>query len=79
MEATPAQLADLVQAAGLVVVQVHGVRVVADLVPASALDGEPGAAAALLALERALSGQHPFLDVATQLHVLAARPAAGTA
>jgi SAM-dependent methyltransferase len=39
----------------------------------SVLDTEPGAAAALLALERALSDRPPFRDVATQLHVLAAR------
>jgi hypothetical protein len=35
------------------------------------LDAEPGAAAALLALERALSDRPPFRDLATQLHVLA--------
>jgi S-adenosylmethionine-dependent methyltransferase len=69
---TPEGLAELVRAAGLVVEQVHGVRVVADLVPSAVLDAEPGAAAALLALERALSDRPPFRDVATQLHVLAA-------
>jgi S-adenosylmethionine-dependent methyltransferase len=68
-------LAPLVSAAGLAVEQVHGVRVVADLVPSALLDAEPGAAAALLALERALSGRVPFRDLATQLHVLARRPA----
>jgi S-adenosylmethionine-dependent methyltransferase len=68
-------LAPLVSAAGLVVEQVHGVRVVADLVPGAVLDAEPGAAAALLALERALSDRVPFRDLATQLHVLARRPA----
>jgi S-adenosylmethionine-dependent methyltransferase len=68
---TPDGLCELVRAAGLAVEQVHGVRVVADLVPSSVLDTEPGAAAALLALERALSDRVPFRDVATQLHVLA--------
>jgi SAM-dependent methyltransferase len=68
-------LAELVAAAGLVVEQVHGVRVVADLVPSAVLDLEPGAAAALLALERALSDRPPFRDLATQVHVLAVRPA----
>lgn len=68
----PALLA-LVAAAGLVVEQVHGVRTVADLVPSAVLDNEPGAAAALLALERTLSARSPFRDVATQLHVLAVR------
>ena len=68
------QLQALVVAAGLVVEQVHGVRVVADLVPSAVLDTEPGAAAALLSLERALSERPPFRDVATQLHLLAQRP-----
>ena len=67
------QLRELVRAAGLTVEQVHGVRVVADLVPGAVLDNEPGAAAALLALERALSERPPFRDVATQLHLLAQR------
>lgn len=67
------QLRSLVADAGLVVEQVHGVRVVADLVPGPVLDSEPGAAAALLSLERALSERTPFRDVATQLHVLAQR------
>jgi SAM-dependent methyltransferase len=74
----PDALSALVAAAGLVVEQLHGVRVVADLVPSAVLDVEPGAAAALLALERALSGRAPFRDLATQLHVLAVRPAAAT-
>ena len=71
---TPRRWSTLVAAAGLVVEQVHGVRVVADLVPSAVLDLEPGAAAALLALERALSDRSPFRDLATQLHVLAVRP-----
>jgi S-adenosylmethionine-dependent methyltransferase len=37
------------------------------------LDTDPGVAAALLALERALSERPPFRDVATALHVLAQR------
>jgi SAM-dependent methyltransferase len=69
-----AELTAAVESAGLRVEQVHGVRVVADLVPSAVLDVEPGAAAALLALERALSTRPPFRDVAAQLHVLAARP-----
>ncbi|MBC7372859.1 MAG: methyltransferase domain-containing protein [Frankiales bacterium] len=63
----------LVTDAGLAVEQLHGVRVVADLVPSAVLDTEPGAAAALLALERALSDRLPFRDIATQLHLLAVR------
>ena len=67
-------LAPLVSAAGLGLEQVHGVRVVADLVPSASLDLEPGASAALLALERALSTRPPFRDLATQLHLLAVKP-----
>ncbi|MCW2598360.1 MAG: putative metallothionein SmtA [Frankiales bacterium] len=68
---TPAGIAALVVAAGLSVEQVHGVRTVSDLVPSAVLDTEPGAAAALLALERTLSDRSPFRDLATQLHILA--------
>ncbi|MDQ1432293.1 MAG: hypothetical protein QOF40_2895 [Actinomycetota bacterium] len=70
---TPDQLVELVSAAGLAVEQLHGVRVVADLIPSAALDLEPGAPAALLALERSLADRSPFRDLATSLHVLAAR------
>jgi SAM-dependent methyltransferase len=66
-------LRELLTGAGLVVEQLHGVRVVSDLVPSAVLDTEPGAAAALLALERTLSDRPPFRDLATQLHVLAVR------
>lgn len=68
---TPAAITELVGAAGLSVEQLHGVRTVSDLVPSAVLDTEPGAAAALLALERALSSRAPFRDLATQLHLLA--------
>jgi len=68
---TPAGIADLVTAAGFTVEQVHGVRTVSDLVPSAVLDAEPGAATALLALERSLSTRSPFRDLATQLHLLA--------
>ena len=70
---TPDAISHLVAEAGLVVEQLHGVRVVADLVPSAALELEPGAPAALLALERALSGRPPFRDLATSLHLLAVR------
>ncbi|MCW2669284.1 MAG: putative metallothionein SmtA [Frankiales bacterium] len=68
---TPSAIAELVAGTGLVVEQVHGVRCVSDLVPSAVLDTEPGAAAALLALERRLSDQAPFRDLATQVHLLA--------
>jgi S-adenosylmethionine-dependent methyltransferase len=63
----------LLEAAGLDVHTVHGVRTFADLVPSAFVDSEPGAADALGELERAAS-QHPaFRAIATQLHVLATR------
>ena len=68
---TPAAITELVSAAGFTVEQVHGVRTVSDLVPSAVLDTEPGAAVALLALERTLSDRAPFRDLATQLHLLA--------
>jgi SAM-dependent methyltransferase len=68
---TPTAVTELVTGAGLQVEQLHGVRAVSDLVPSTVLDTEPGAAAALLALERALSDRPPFRDLATQLHLLA--------
>ncbi|MDT7547891.1 MAG: hypothetical protein QOE84_285 [Actinomycetota bacterium] len=70
---TPESISRLVTAAGLDIEQLHGVRVVADLIPSAALDLEPGAPAALLALERALADRPPFRDLATSLHVLAVR------
>ncbi|GII02418.1 class I SAM-dependent methyltransferase [Planobispora takensis] len=63
----------LLAGAGLRPGEVHGVRIFADLVPSRLLDGEPGAAAALVALEQAAAA-HPVLrDIATQLHVLGHR------
>ncbi|GII67053.1 methyltransferase [Sphaerisporangium krabiense] len=68
-----AALAGLLSAAGFAPGEVRGVRVFADLVPGRLLDGEPGAARALVALEQAAAA-HPVLrDIATQLHVLARR------
>jgi S-adenosylmethionine-dependent methyltransferase len=65
------ELRALVDAAGLHVVAVHGVRIFADLVPGVLVDTEPGAVEALLALELAAAEQPAFHAVATQLHVLA--------
>ncbi|MEU4543535.1 methyltransferase [Nonomuraea dietziae] len=67
---TAQTLAELLSATGFQVGEVHGVRVFADLVPSRLVDGEPGAAEALVALEQA-AATHPMLrDIATQLHVL---------
>ena len=60
-------------AAGLAVSAVHGVRVVADLVPGAVVDAEPGAAEEMVELERQLADLPDFRAVATQLHVLAGR------
>jgi len=63
---------ELLVAAGLVVEEIHGVRVVADLLPGAVLEGQ---AEALVAFELAVSGLRPYRDIATQLHVFARRPA----
>jgi S-adenosylmethionine-dependent methyltransferase len=67
-----AGLAELVGASGLRVEQLHGVRVVADLLPGAVLE-RPGAAEALRELEFTLAALPPYRDVAAQLHVLARR------
>ncbi|MEV4766441.1 methyltransferase domain-containing protein [Micromonospora chokoriensis] len=64
--------AALLGAAGLVVEEIHGVRVLADLLPAAVAGGQP---AALVELERALAAQPPYRDLAAQLHLFARRPA----
>jgi S-adenosylmethionine-dependent methyltransferase len=56
--------------AGLSVEQVHGVRVVADLVPGSVLERDHDA---LAAFELATAAVSPYRDVASQLHLLARR------
>ncbi len=71
-------LRQLVEQAGLNVRSVHGVRIFADLVPASAADPAGGAGQGagvgdLLALEAAASALPEFRAMATQLHLLAGR------
>ena len=56
--------------AGLTVEEIHGVRVVADLVPGSVLDRDHEA---LTAFELATAARPPLRDIATQLHLLARR------
>ena len=68
---TSTEVADLLVAEGLEPRTVHGVRVFSDLVPGSLLDLEPGSAAALVKLERAVAERHEYLPLATQLHVVA--------
>lgn len=60
----------LLSAAGLVVEQTHGVRVIADLVPGAVADSDPEG---LLAFELAAAAQPPYRDIATQLHLFARR------
>lgn len=67
----PATAPALLAAAGLTVEGIHGVRVLADVVPASVAEAEPEA---LLALETRLSAQPPYRDIAAQLHLLGRRP-----
>jgi S-adenosylmethionine-dependent methyltransferase len=59
--------------AGLAVVATHGSRVFADLVPGGALDADPGAVEALIALELEASEIPAFREIATQLHVVGRR------
>ncbi|MBA3782654.1 MAG: methyltransferase domain-containing protein [Nocardioides sp.] len=67
------EAADLLAGAGFTVDSVRGVRVFADLVPGSLLDLEPGATAALVELERAVSTRPEYLPLATQIHLLSHR------
>ena len=69
----PTRSPALLAGAGFEVGSIHGVRVFADLVPGTLLDLEPGAAAALVELERAVSERAEYLPLATQLHVIAQR------
>lgn len=67
----PATAPALLTTAGLVVEAIHGVRVLADLVPAAVAEADPDT---LLELEVRLSAQPPYRDIAAQLHLLARRP-----
>jgi len=62
--------AALLTAAGLTVEEIHGVRVLADLVPAAVVEADPQA---MLELELALASRPPFRDIASQLHLFARR------
>jgi S-adenosylmethionine-dependent methyltransferase len=72
---TSDELTALATTAGFTVDAVHGIRVFTDLVPGSLLDLEPGATAALVELEQAVASRPEYLPLATQLHLLAHRPA----
>ncbi|EIV93192.1 class I SAM-dependent methyltransferase [Frankia sp. QA3] len=70
---TTAEAVALVRAAGAEVLDVHGVRIFADLVPGERLP-DSVAMRRLLRLELAAAGREPFRALAAQLHVLARRP-----
>ena len=70
----PDEVLALVRAAGARVLATHGVRVFSDLVPSAVIEGEALAREHLVALESAVAEHPAFRAVATQLHVLAARP-----
>jgi SAM-dependent methyltransferase len=68
---TAEELTGLLGETGFAVQAVHAVRVFTDLVPSALLDLEPGAATALLDLERAVADRPEYLSLAAQLHLLA--------
>ena len=70
---TLAEVVGLIKGAGLRPGRAHGVRVFADLVPGMFADADPGAAAALLALEQDASAHPAFHDLATQFHIVGYR------
>src|SRR3954447_4293038 len=59
--------------AGFETQTMHAVRVFVDLVPGALVDLEPGAAQALVDLEREVASRPEYLALATQIHTLAAR------
>jgi hypothetical protein len=66
-------LTELMAATGFTVGETQGVRIFADLVPSRLVDGEPGAAEALIALEQSAAAHPALRDLATQLHLLGHR------
>ncbi len=67
------EITGLLEEAGFDTTALHAVRVFVDLVPSSLVDLEPGAASALVALEKAVADRPEYLPLGTQLHVLATR------
>ena len=70
---TADEVTAVLDAAGLDTEALQGVRVFVDLVPSSLVDLEPGAAEALVALERAVATRPEYLTLATQIHAVATR------
>lgn len=67
-----AALLSLVEAAGLEVVEVHGVRPFGGLVPSAFVDSDADRTA-LLTLEQAASGHPALAEISTAVHILARR------
>jgi SAM-dependent methyltransferase len=63
--------AALLAKAGLTIEEVHGVRVLGDLVPGTVSERDHEA---LASIELALAPVSPYRDIASQLHLLARRP-----
>jgi S-adenosylmethionine-dependent methyltransferase len=70
---TLVELTELVEGAGLSAGEAHGLRIFGGLVPGALVDGDPGAAMGLLALESAAATYPPLRDIAAQLHLLGHR------
>ena len=70
---TAGEVTAVLDAAGLETQALQGVRVFVDLVPSSLVDLEPGAAEALVELERAVATRAEYLTLATQSHAVATR------
>lgn len=70
---TRVEVEALLAGAGFTPDKVHGIRVFTDLVPGALVDLEPGAAPALVELERAVAERGEYLPLAAQLHYLARR------
>jgi S-adenosylmethionine-dependent methyltransferase len=70
---TADEVATMLDRTGFESTAMHAVRVFVDLVPSSLVDHEPGAAAALVELEKAVADRPEYLSLGTQLHVLARR------
>jgi 2-polyprenyl-3-methyl-5-hydroxy-6-metoxy-1,4-benzoquinol methylase len=65
-----ATIAAMLTGAGLVVEEIHGVRVLLDLIPAAVSEADPDT---LVALEMASAARPPYRDIAAQLHLFARR------
>lgn len=70
---TLAELTALIAGAGLRAGEAHGLRIFGGLVPGALVDGDPGAAMGLMALESAAATYPPLRDIAAQLHLLGHR------